>query len=168
MSLVRGVKTCQILYSSVSNPHDCSKGFTFYSLAELFNQTPYWLHWEASSHAAINTQCYLYTNIHHCLQLRIHSYSQVNWTNVELNNFPTQSIIWQHRIQTRVLLVESLIQWYLSYRDTCGVEQVSLHRRCPVIRGTRITDNVLEHIYNLYSHPPYQYSHHIYIHITEE
>ena len=60
------------------------------------------------------------------------------------------------------------VQWYLSCRDTCGAEQVSLHRRCPLIRGTRITDKCFEHIYNLYSQPPHQYPQHIYIHITEQ
>ena len=36
----------------VSHPHDCSKHFTLYSLADLFNQTPSHLLCEASSHAA--------------------------------------------------------------------------------------------------------------------
>ena len=46
----------KFLYSAVSNPPDCSKQFTLYSLADLFNQTPSQLLWEASSHAAINAQ----------------------------------------------------------------------------------------------------------------
>ena len=45
-------------YSVVSNPQDCSKRFTIYSLADLFNRTQSRLLWEAFSH--------VYTYIHHC------------------------------------------------------------------------------------------------------
>ena len=38
----------KFLYSTVSNPQNCSKHFT--SLTDLFNQTPSQLLWEASSH----------------------------------------------------------------------------------------------------------------------
>ena len=40
----------EFLYSAVSNPQDYSKRFTLYSLADLFNQTPSRLLWEASSY----------------------------------------------------------------------------------------------------------------------
>ena len=38
----------KFVYSAVANPQDCSKRFT--SLADLFNQTPSQLLWEASRH----------------------------------------------------------------------------------------------------------------------
>ena len=39
----------KFLYSAVSSPQDCSKRLDFTSLADLFNQTPSQLLWEASS-----------------------------------------------------------------------------------------------------------------------
>ena len=44
------------LNSAVSNFQDCSKRFTLYSLADLFNRTPFRLLGAAASHAAINTR----------------------------------------------------------------------------------------------------------------
>ena len=35
--------------STISSPQDCSKRFTVYSLADLFNQTPSQLLWEAAT-----------------------------------------------------------------------------------------------------------------------
>ena len=46
----------KFLYCAVSNRQHCSKRFTRYSLADLFNQTPSRLLWEVSCHAAINAQ----------------------------------------------------------------------------------------------------------------
>jgi len=56
-------ETVEFLHSTVSNLHDCSKRFTFYFLADLFNRTPSELLWVASSDTAINS----YTTILHCL-----------------------------------------------------------------------------------------------------
>ncbi len=77
-SLMAGKKGT-FLYSAIYNPQDCSR---LYSLADLFNLTPSRLLWEVSSHAAFNAQR-LYTKINHCLQPCTHSYSHVNWCNIE-------------------------------------------------------------------------------------
>ena len=44
----------KFLYSAVPNPQGCSKRFTLYSLADLFNRTPSLFLWEAFSHTTIN------------------------------------------------------------------------------------------------------------------
>ena len=50
----RWCKLGKVLYSIVFSPQDCSKHFTRYFPADLFNQTPSQPLLEASSHAAIN------------------------------------------------------------------------------------------------------------------
>ena len=45
-----------VLYRAVSGPQDCSKHFTFNSLADMFNRKPSQLLWETFSHATINSR----------------------------------------------------------------------------------------------------------------
>ena len=53
-------ETAKFLYSAVSNLQDCSKCFTLYFLADLFNQTPSEPLRVASSDTAINSSTALY------------------------------------------------------------------------------------------------------------
>ena len=46
----------EVLYSAVYSHKECSKRFTLFSLANLFNQTPFRLLWEVPSHVVINTR----------------------------------------------------------------------------------------------------------------
>ena len=56
-----------ILYSAGSYSWDCSKRFSLYSLADIFNRIPSRLFWETYSHAAINV-----------LRIFVHKYPPVS------------------------------------------------------------------------------------------
>ena len=95
---------CEFLNSAVSNPNNCSKHFTFYSLADLFNRTWSWLLWEASSHTAINTwRLFIYKHP----PLFISRYSFILLSELEQCRVTklAQGLTWQRMIRTRVLLV---------------------------------------------------------------
>ena len=64
-------------YSAVSNPQGCSKRFTLYSLADLFNRTPSRPLWEAFSHVTINSQKLL-VHIHSSLSIARYSFTQLS------------------------------------------------------------------------------------------
>ena len=105
------LKTCnkkgkgKFLYSAVSSPQDRSK--CFYTL--LPRQTcSINYHLNFQPHATINVR----KDIHHCLLPGTHLYSWVNWSIVQWKYLP-KVLTPQHRIQTRVLLVESpeLYSW---------------------------------------------------------
>ena len=70
-------------------------------------------------HDTINVRKAARTHIHHCLLPGIHLYSWVNWSNVEWTNLP-KVLTPQHRIRTRVLLVESpkLYPWAIALFNT--------------------------------------------------
>ena len=96
----------KFLYIAVSRPQDCSKHFTLYSLADLFNRTPSQLLREASSHAAIKARMLIVqisTTV--CSQVRIHT-AESELEQCRVNNL-AQRFRRQHRIRTRVFLVES-------------------------------------------------------------
>ena len=59
----------KFLYSAVSIPPDCSKHFTFYSLADLFNQTTGPLNFSGKHPTTLQLmhKDYSYINIHLCL-----------------------------------------------------------------------------------------------------
>ena len=94
----------EFLYSTISNPQDCSKHFTLYSLATLFNRTSSQLLWEASSYAAINAQR---LSVHKYPPMFLARYSFVQLSELEQCKKLAQGLTQQHRIRTRVLLVES-------------------------------------------------------------
>ena len=99
----------KFLHIPVSNPQDCSKHFTLYPLADLSNdsnQTPKQLHWEASSLSAINAQR---LPMHKYPPLFIARYSFIHLSKLKQYGVKQLShgLTQQHRILTRVLLVES-------------------------------------------------------------
>ena len=69
------VSKCNLLYSTVRKPHDCSKRSTLYYLADMFNRTTSQLFWEASSHATINSQKLFVYTYPLLSTARSHSYS---------------------------------------------------------------------------------------------
>ena len=78
-----------------------------YSLAHQFNRTSSRLLWQAFRHAVIDAwRQFCSKNIHHSLQLHIHSYSWVNWSNEEWTKFQMLAIP-ECMVQTQVLLVDN-------------------------------------------------------------
>ena len=85
----------KFLYSAVANPQDFSKRFTLYSLADLFNQTPYRIIWHSATRQLIRED---YST--HIFTVLIHT---AEWTGAM-----------QHKIRTRTILVEGQILYPLS------------------------------------------------------
>ena len=97
-----------VLYSAVSNPQDCSKCFTHYfPVRPVQSNTISTSLGSIQPYAAINAQRLLVHISTTCLLPDTHLYSWVDWSNVEWKNLP-KVLTPQHRIRTRVLLVESL------------------------------------------------------------
>ena len=106
----------RLVYNAVSNPQDCSKHFTFHSLADLFNWTPSQVLWEAFSHAAINLQrllMYIYP------PLSIAKYSFIQLSGLEQCRVKklAQGFTRQHKIKTWVLLAENPM--FYRWATTC-------------------------------------------------
>ena len=95
---------CKFLYNAVSSPQDCSKHFTLYSLADLYNQTPYRLLWEAFSHVEINAR--RHSHKYSPLSIARYSFVQQQLEQCRVKKL-AQGFTQQHRIRTRVLLVEN-------------------------------------------------------------
>ena len=84
----------KFLYWATSYHWDCSKRFTLYSLADLFNRPPSQFLWKVSSHATIKAR-----------MLFVHKYPLLyiaRYSFVELSGFTRQ-----HMIRTPLLLIES-------------------------------------------------------------
>ena len=98
------LKKRKFLCSAVSNPQDCSKWFTLFSLVNLFNRTPSWFFLAASSHAAIMREEF----VHKYPPLSIAMYSFILLSELEQCQVKklAQGLTQQYRIRTQVLLVE--------------------------------------------------------------
>ena len=96
----KGKCKCKFLHNAVSSPQDCSKCFTLYSLADLFNQIPSQIWWEMPSHAAINARMLL-------VEISIAMYSFIQLSEQCRVKYIAQGLIPQRRIRTRDLLIES-------------------------------------------------------------
>ena len=67
----------KVISYTASNPQDCSKWFTLYSLADLFSLTPSRLLCEASNHPAVSARR-LFVNIYPLLSIARFSFIQLN------------------------------------------------------------------------------------------
>ena len=72
--------TGQSQYTAISNHQDCSKRFTFYSLADLFNRTTFRFLGEASSYTANNSRRLF---VHTYTPLSIARYSFIQLSELE-------------------------------------------------------------------------------------
>ena len=82
--------------------------YVLYPLADLLNQTPSLLLWEAFSHVVINSQKLL-VHIYSPLSIAMYSFLQLSELGQCRVKKLAQGFTRQHRIRTQVLLVKSLM-----------------------------------------------------------
>ena len=95
----------EFLYSAASNPHDCSKHFTLYSLADLFNLG---FSGKQTAMQKLMREDYLYT------YMSIYRYSFIQMSELRqcrVNKF-AQDLTRQHRIRIRTRVLATALLHY--------------------------------------------------------